>query len=177
LRRGAEFEEQAASSGTSEAFLRSLEATVAFDFDVAPSNPRILELVNKTNQFNLNGVRLTPDEWQKRLNQPGAFVVAVKYDDKFGPLGTIGVVQGFVDSSAIHIQTWVMSCRAFSRQIEHQTIRKVCEMFDPAMLVFDFAPTAKNGPIQDFFESIVNQRPQTVFGFSRSHFQETCPTL
>jgi FkbH-like protein len=177
LRRSAEFEEQATSSGTSEAFLRSLEATVAFDLDIAPSNPRILELVNKTNQFNLNGVRLTPDEWHKRLNQPGAFVVAVKYDDKFGLLGTIGVVQGFVDPSAIHIQTWVMSCRAFSRRIEHQTIRKICETFDPAMLVFDFAPTAKNGPIQDFFESIVNHRPQTVFGFSRSDFEETCPTL
>jgi FkbH-like protein len=177
LRRGAEFEEQAVNSGTPETFLRSLEAAVGFDFDVAPSNPRILELVNKTNQFNLNGVRLTPDEWQKRLSRPGAFVAAVKYDDKFGALGTIGVVQGFVDPSAIHIQTWVMSCRAFSRRIEHQTIRKICETFDPAMLVFDFAPTAKNGPIQDFFENILSERPKTNFGFSRGHFHETCPAL
>jgi FkbH-like protein len=177
LRHGAEFEEQAVSAGTSETFLSSLDATVGFDFDVAPSNPRILELVNKTNQFNLNGVRLTGDEWQNRLNRPGAFVAAVKYDDRFGALGTIGVVQGFVDSSATHIQTWVMSCRAFSRRIEHQTIRKVCETFDSPQIIFDFAPTAKNGPIQDFFEIVLNEKPTTSFGFSRSHFQETCPPL
>jgi len=50
------------------------------------------ELINKTNQFNLNGVRLSEGQWMQHLADPASIVVSVSYEDKFGALGVIGVV-------------------------------------------------------------------------------------
>ena len=44
-------------------FLAQAEAVVTFDFGCA-AEPRVLELVNKTNQFNLNGRRYTEADWR-----------------------------------------------------------------------------------------------------------------
>ena len=85
----------------------------------------MLELVNKTNQFNLNGARYTQPDWQKLLSAPGAVLVAVSYEDKFGPLGTIAAIAGQADGKRLTIDSWVMSCRAFARRIEHQTLRTI----------------------------------------------------
>ena len=46
-----------------ETFLQQIGAVVTFDF-AAAGEPRVLELVNKTNQFNLNGKRYTQPDWQ-----------------------------------------------------------------------------------------------------------------
>ena len=177
LRQGAEFQEQAGSVSNPEAFLSTIDATITFDFDASPSNPRSLELVNKTNQFNLNGLRLTPDEWQKKMERPGAFLATVKYEDKFGALGTIAVIQGCAEVAALRIETWVMSCRAFSRRIEQQTLQKMFERFGRPMLDCDFVPTAKNGPLQEFFATILKQTPQSSFTFSQEQFESSCPPL
>ena len=82
------------SAGSSEDFVSRLEGTVTFDYSKAPGDNRALELVNKTNQFNLNGRRFTAGEWAAHLQRPDSFVVTVSYQDKFGPLGRIAVVTG-----------------------------------------------------------------------------------
>ena len=51
-----------------EAFLRNANAVVVFEF--GSREPRVLELVNKTNQFNLNGIRYTEAEWAEGLARP-----------------------------------------------------------------------------------------------------------
>ena len=66
----------------------------------------------------------TPNaDWHKLLAAPGAVLAAVSYEDKFGPLGTIAVLAGRVEGDCLHVDTWVMSCRAFARRIEHQTLK------------------------------------------------------
>ena len=95
IRQGAAFRVQAAAAATPESFLAQAEAVVTFDFGCA-AEPRVLELVNKTNQFNLNGRRYTEADWRNLTSQPDAVVLSVSYEDKFGPLGTIAVVAGAV---------------------------------------------------------------------------------
>ncbi len=121
LRRAAEAPAEAADP---DAFLRSLAAEVILTTD---AGPRALELVNKTNQFNLNGRRFSDGEWQAHLRRPGAFLYVVAYADKFGPLGKIAVVAGRRDGAVLLVDTWVMSCRAFSRRVEHQCVRLLFE--------------------------------------------------
>ena len=62
IRRSAEFQQQAATGSAPEEFLQQLNATIAIDFHCG-SDSRTLELINKTNQFNLNGIRLTEADW------------------------------------------------------------------------------------------------------------------
>jgi len=176
IRGGAEFQQAATSGASPESFLEQAQAKVTFDFQAA-GDPRVLELVNKTNQFNLNGIRYTQADWQKNLAAPGSFLLAVSYADKFGPLGKIAVMQGRAEHGRLHISTWVMSCRAFSRRIEFQCLKTLLNRYHASEIVFDFAPTPKNGPTQEFFADLLGMTPFSPVSFSSQLFVEKCPLL
>ena len=176
VRQGAAFREQASSGATPESFLEQISASVTFDL-AAAGEPRVLELVNKTNQFNLNGTRYTQPDWQKLLSAPGALLVAVSYEDKFGPLGTIAAVAGRADGKRLMVDTWVMSCRAFARRIEHQTLKMLFRTTGASEIEFRFTTTAKNGPLRDFLASLLGEPPQSDFRLTRSQFEAKCPAL
>ena len=177
IRQGAAFQNVAHEGASAEAFLRQAEATITLDFDPTSSDPRTLELVNKTNQFNLNGVRYTEAEWSGRLARPGALLLAASYRDKFGPLGKIAVIEGQQESGTLRIGTWVMSCRAFARRIEHQCLKALFERSGAGKMVFDFVPTAKNGPLREFLESMVGAIVDGPVELARARFEAACPPL
>ncbi len=176
IRRGAAFRVQAAAAATPESFLAQAEAVITFDFGSA-AEPRVLELVNKTNQFNLNGRRYTEADWRRLTSQPGAFVLAVSYEDKFGPLGTIAVVAGAVHGKRLAIESWVMSCRAFARRIEQHTLKMLFASTGAEEIEFDFVSTAKNGPLQEFFAAVAGEPPAPQLRVSRTQFDGWCPPL
>jgi FkbH-like protein len=161
----------------SDEFLKRADAFVSFDFTKRPKDGRAFELVNKTNQFNLNGKRFSESEWTKFLADPASFLVAVTYQDKYGPLGKIAVVLGKVHEKKLHITAWVMSCRAFSRRIEHHSLKRLFEKFDADEAVFDFQATERNGPTQDFFLELAGEPPQPGLKISRTSFLEKAPPL
>jgi len=175
IRKGVEFQQQVSSTSTPEHFLAQLHAVLSFDF--AAEDPRVLELVNKTNQFNLNGLRYTDSDWHKQCSQPGAICVAVAYEDKFGPLGTISVIQGVTRGQTLHVETWVMSCRAFSRRIEHQCLRVLFDRTGVDTIDFQFKSTAKNGPMRDFLTAIMGKTPDCPCFLSCEIFDKYCPAL
>ena len=53
---------------------------------------RAFELINKTNQFNLNGKRFSESDWLSFLQDPAAFLLTASYEDKYGPLGKVAVI-------------------------------------------------------------------------------------
>ena len=175
IRQGAAFLESAADGANPEAFLEQAQAKITFDFSAA-GDPRVLELVNKTNQFNLNGIRYTEADWHRSLGDPGAFLAAVSYADKFGPLGKIAVIQGRTERGSVHITTWVMSCRAFSRRIEFQCLKKLLERFEAEEITFDFKTTAKNSPTQEFFTELLGGTEAPIL-LTAQQFVEKSPRL
>jgi predicted enzyme involved in methoxymalonyl-ACP biosynthesis len=70
---------------SSPQFLRSLHGGVTLDYRKNASDGRLGELLNKTNQFNLNGLRTTEGEWRRFPESPGSIALAASYQDKFGP--------------------------------------------------------------------------------------------
>jgi FkbH-like protein len=176
IRQSAAFREQTSGGAAPESFLQGINAVVSFDFG-AGSEPRVFELVNKTNQFNLNGRRYTEADWHKLLASPGAVLAAVSYEDKYGPLGTIAVLAGRVDGGCLHVEAWVMSCRAFARRIEHQALKMLFDGTGATEMRFSFTPTAKNGPTREFFTSLLGAEPQSEFRLTRSQFEQKCPAL
>ena len=176
IRQGASFRQQAEGGSAPESFLEQAQAVITFDFSAA-GEPRTLELVNKTNQFNLNGRRWADADWHKDAASDKSLIVAVSYEDKFGPLGTIAVAKARFQGSRLLVDTWVMSCRAFSRRIEHQTLRLLFDIAGVDEIEFAFQPTAKNGPTQEFFALILGGAPTTEFSLKKSQFDERCPAL
>jgi len=175
IRQSAAFREQVSGGAASESFLQQIGAVVSVDF--VAGEPRVLELVNKTNQFNLNGRRYTEADWRKLMARSGGVVAAITYEDKFGPLGTIAVVAGQMQRDRLHVDAWVMSCRAFARRIEHQTLKILFETTGASEITFDFTPTARNGPLQEFFAGLLGKQPQAEFRLTRSQFEAKCLTL
>jgi FkbH-like protein len=163
--------------GSAEGFLASLDATLTLEYNPSADDKRVVELVNKTNQFNLNGIRYTEKEWQQALHAPGAFVLAISYADKFGPLGKIGVLLGTLRGQDLHVRTWVMSCRAFSRRIEHACISELLRRFQVEEIVFDFKATPKNAPISDFLTQFSRNSSDGRISIMRGIFETEHPKL
>ncbi len=177
VRVGSVFRAEAQSTGDfHEKFLRDAEARITFDF-AAAGNPRSLELVNKTNQFNLNGVRYSESEWRRDREQANAFAVSASYRDKYGPLGVIAVLAGQASETAVTVGIWVMSCRAFGRRIEYWCLRAILDRFPVAEIGFEFSPTPRNEYLQEFAKSFLGERPTGRFRISRTAFLEKCPKL
>jgi FkbH-like protein len=152
IRASATIQEMGASAGAPE-FLGTLGATVTLDWRLDPSDKRPLELINKTNQFNLNGRRIGEAEWRRCLEDPNAVMAVASYTDKFGPLGKVAVVLGTKDQSTVKVSHWVMSCRAFSRRLEHHTLEGLFRATKAEGIEFSFEATDKNRPLQEFFRT------------------------
>jgi FkbH-like protein len=136
-------------------FLLGLGGKLSFDARKNPEDARLFELINKTNQWNLNGQRLERGEWLRLLARPDSFVLGVAYGDRYGALGTIGVVAGTLTADAIQVEHWVLSCRAFSRRIEDHMLERLLTLA-PAQdsadgsLRLEYRKTEKNKPFQEF---------------------------
>jgi FkbH-like protein len=158
-------------------FLRTAGARIQFTLLKDNCNPRALELVNKTNQFNLNGKRFTEGEWVRYLQDPNSFLVIASYTDKFGPLGRIAVMVGKRFGQQVRLDSWVMSCRAFSRRIEFQCLKYIFEKFDVTDVEFDFQPTDRNYPLQECLKEILGAALHTNSSVSRADFLQRIPSL
>jgi FkbH-like protein len=163
---------------TSIEFLASVEPEVTVDFRKNPEDRRAFELVNKTNQFNLNGRRFTESEWRAHLENPAGFLLTVSYQDKFGPLGRIAVALGTFGQDSCSIDAWVLSCRAFSRLVEHQMLRRLFALTAADEIVFSYCATPRNGPLRRFFSSLLGAEPVGEgLRLSRAQFNEGCTEL
>lgn len=174
LRNAAE-QTQGGAAEASEDFLRNLNAKIIFEH--GPDSGRAFELVNKTNQFNLNGRRFTESEWKKYFEQPGAFLMTASYADRFGPLGKIAVIGGVRREGQCDVDLWVMSCRAFSRRIEFQMLKTLFETTGASLIRLRFAPTPRNGPTQDFLRRFFDDLNEGTIELSAELFERKSPPL
>jgi FkbH-like protein len=189
VRSGSQFQKHATGETVepSETFLAQVDAELTLSLVTPAGAARAFELVNKTNQFSLNGRRLSETEFQAALQRPGAMSLLVGYSDKYGPLGKIAVVLGQVEASlptsVLKIDAWVMSCRAFSRHIEYKCLEYLFESLNVAEIELDFQPTPRNGPLQAFLtqltdsELLVDGEPAAPLKIQRETFMRRKPRL
>jgi FkbH-like protein len=178
IRTASAFRETLRPDGTgTEDFLRNAEATISFSWENGGRDSRALELINKTNQFNLNGKRFSESEWLNLLRGPDAFLLTASYEDKYGSLGKIVVLMGTTVGSNVCVHSWVMSCRAFSRRIEHQCLSYLFEKTGVTEITFAFAATPRNGPIRSFFSELLGRTPAANLSLPKATFEARVPDL
>jgi FkbH-like protein len=158
-----------------ETFLSQAQAVLTAQFKLPVTDSRTIELVNKTNQFNLNGIRYTELEWLRSFDSQRTFLLVASYKDKYGPLGKIAVLAGSREDRALRLKTWVMSCRAFSRRIEYGCMNLLFSRFEVDELRFDFTTTSKNSPFRECFALFLGAAPEGPFIITRAQFEEHCP--
>jgi FkbH-like protein len=142
-----------------EGFLRSLELVGR----IAPINAATLErsvqLIHRSNQFNVTTRRHGAAEVQAMMDSPAWLALSVSLKDRFGDNGLIAVLLAKVDIAArtLFIDTWLMSCRVLKRGVEQYMLNRLVELAEDralVRLVATYIPTAKNGIVKDLFADL-----------------------
>lgn len=120
--------------------------------------PRVAQLINKSNQFNLTTRRRSEAEVAALMNDPDHFGFTFRLADRFGDHGLISVVICRVDSAdVVEIDTWLMSCRVLKRQVEHEVLNEIARRaieLGRSIIRGRYLPTAKNGMIRDLLPGL-----------------------
>lgn len=144
----------AVKHGDDLAHLREMNLEVKVE-RAAFTDPRSLELINKTNQFNLTGERFAQDHWLAWTAQPGAFCWSARLKDRFGDFGTIAVVAGHASEEAIvHVRQFVVSCRAFGRGVEAIVLGVLAAHYNAVAIQGPLRLTGKNEPARKFLAAL-----------------------
>lgn len=152
--------EQIKASATDlEGYLKSLNMELHWGRFDRIAQKRIVQLINKTNQFNLTTRRYTEDEVAKVIADPRVLSLQLRLLDRFGDNGVIALVIGRFLScyAAIEIDTWLMSCRVLGRQVEQATLNLTASeamRLGAKRLIGRYVPTAKNSMVKDHYEKL-----------------------
>lgn len=161
-----------------EKLIAGLEARISVSFSRSGFDPRVLELLNKTNQFNLNGRRWEESGLRAFLQRPEALICVVSYQDRFGALGKIAVAVGILEGGAVRLQSWVISCRAFSRRIEFAMLDALFRHTGAGTLLLDWQSTPRNHPTHEALALLYHELPEAgVLSIGRDDFAFRCPRL
>jgi FkbH-like protein len=177
LRSGEQWAASLSGGGLVEDLLEEARPEIILEFGNPIQDQRAFELINKTNQVNLNGRRFTESEWAGALKPEGAFLMTVTYSDKSGPLGKIAAIIGEIHGDGLRIGCWVMSCRAFSRRIEFKCLETLFNRFAVSRITLETGWTDRNLPLREFLAIFGEPDMEGILAIDRAAFFERCPPL
>jgi FkbH-like protein len=145
-------------AGGVDAYLASLDMTITFQPFEGKGRARIVQLINKSNQYNLTTRRYTEPEILEAERDPKIFTLQVRLADIFGDNGMISVVICRpAGNETWEIDTWLMSCRVLGRKVEHMVLRKIVEHARAAgvhKLIGTYRPTERNKLVVDHYAKL-----------------------
>lgn len=161
-----------------------VEIAPVADADLA----RVAQLTQRTNQMNFTTRRRSDAEIREFLRR-GGVGRAVRVRDRFGDYGLTGVLLLEPDDGQLAIDTFLLSCRALGRGVEHRMLRAVGEIAREqglSQVIAPFEPTARNAPAREFLMSVhggegtpfrfsADMLAQLVYEPSKSLPRETSP--
>ena len=136
-------------------FLEQLDLEVTICALQEQGVSRAVQLTQRVNQFNLNGVRRSAGEIYARLG--AATCLMVSASDRFGDYGVIGLIIYNTSGRALQVETFVLSCRALGRGVEQRLAAHLADAARASglsQIEFEFVPTPKNAPMQQFLAEI-----------------------
>lgn len=138
-------------------FLRSLDMKARIAPVGALNLERSVQLINKSNQFNLTTRRITMAEMLRRSESRAWVTLTISLRDKLGDNGLISVILAEARGTDLVIDTWVMSCRVLQRgveQVARNALVDAARAHGCSKIVGEFIPTAKNGLVRDHFAKL-----------------------
>jgi FkbH-like protein len=135
-------------------------ASLNIEIDIMKANeanlPRIAQMTQKTNQFNLTTKHYT-EEQLREMAEKGANIYCANVKDKFGDNG-ITIAAIFIENNnEVHLDSYLLSCRILGREIEKVTLLKLIEEINRdknKQIKAQFIPSKKNSIAADFLDNI-----------------------
>jgi len=154
--------EQQTQFGSAGEFLASLDMRIVVSRFDPFHLPRIAQLIQRSNQFNLTTHRYSESECAALMEDSRYVPLYVKLSDRLGDHGLIGIIVLEPTTEKLWIRDWLMSCRVLARGVEQYLMNLVVEQacsLRVSQIGGEYIPTAKNGMVSEFFAQ---------FGFTRT---------
>jgi len=136
-----------------EQMMRSLDLVAEVRTAEDRDGDRLLELIQRTSQFNTTIRRRSPAELDQLLADPSTTVRVASLKDRFGNLGVVAVAVLRHHPEAIEIDSFIMSCRAMGFGLERYLLADVLTETAGQTIDAPFIPTDRNGPAASFYPS------------------------
>lgn len=144
---------------TNEAdFLKSLNMISTVSGFTKFNTPRVAQLSQRSNQFNLRTVRYTEADITALAENPDVIDLSFTLEDKFGDNGLIAVIiMKMQDGETLFVDTWFMSCRVLKRGMENFTLNAMVERAKAAgykKIIGEYLPTPKNKMVENHYTDL-----------------------
>ncbi len=151
--------ELASRVGSRDEFLASLGIVCTFQSALLAPLSRAVQLLAKTNQFNLTTRRHRLEELKALVAMPGSINLALRLSDKFGDQGIVGVLLAVPaeDGRRLRIDSYLVSCRALGRGVEEFLWAELArQALDHEVhgVIGEYIPTPKNGLAKGFYDKL-----------------------
>lgn len=133
-----------AEAGGFEAFIQSLHLQVEIKKAEESDFKRVIQLMQRTNQFNTNPGR--------KSSECSTYIV--KAQDRFGDYGIVGVLLVQERNNQWIVDGWYLSCRALGKGIEHQTASWIGKNAPCQQIAVLFCKSTRNQPALNFLHSL-----------------------
>ena len=166
-RRTDDREQVRAETTTLASFLQSLRLEVEVTPMRDDERARVAQLTMRTNQFNCSTRRRTEDELALECKTLRALVTRVR--DRFGDYGLVGAILYEARGARLRVDTFLLSCRALGRGVEHHLLRHLAQAAEAEGLSgidIPFVATLRNQPARTFLESVGQVDEAGVFSVS-----------
>jgi len=157
---------------TNEAdFLKSLNMISTVSGFTKFNIPRVAQLSQRSNQFNLRTIRYTEVDIESMAQNPDIIDMSFTLEDKFGDNGLIAVIiMKKQDDETLFVDTWFMSCRVLKRGMENFTLNTMVEKAKAKgykYIIGEYLPTPKNKMVEEHYPNLgfakVNDVPTAQF--------------
>jgi FkbH-like protein len=135
-------------------FLASMQIVCTFESALHAPLSRAVQLLAKTNQFNLTTRRRSASEIEDFASDPSGQAIVVRARDRFGDSGVVGLALARTLGDACHIDSFLLSCRVIGRGIETALLARLAQhakQTGAKSLTGEFISTGKNTPCATFY--------------------------
>ncbi len=142
------------SAGSLDEYLESLDIAVSIGQVDETSLPRVHQLFQRTNQFNLTTRRYAAGELDAMANDPSWRLYTLKARDRFGDHGLVATALVRIENDSWIVDSFLMSCRVIGYGVETALLATLSEDAHTAgakELVGEYIESAKNAPARDFY--------------------------
>jgi FkbH-like protein len=144
-----------------QSFLQSLGMEVTIE-EVGPANiERVVNMLGKTNQFNLTTRRHSRAAVETLLRKDGSIALALRLRDKFGDQGIVAVLLAVPENGALVIDSYLVSCRALGRGVEDALWAALLQRASQRKirsLEATYVPTSKNAIVSRLYDRLGLER-------------------
>ncbi len=141
-----------------EEFLQSLNMTSKCGPFEKLDIPRIAQLTQRSNQFNLRTIRYTDEDINRITSSENHFTLSFKLEDMFGDYGLVSaIIMEKKNEQDLMIDTWIMSCRVLKRGLEQLVLNEIVAIAKAnnfKRVIGEYIPTSKNNMVAGHYTGL-----------------------